>query len=104
MVHANTCGDGYWTDITRTYTAGEPTARQNDIRAAISEAREAGLGAIRPGVMGRDVDHATRLVMKAHGLGKPSGTRPVTGSASRLRIRMAVRVFILSLRMCSKRE
>ena len=70
MIHANTCGDGYWTDITRTYTAGEPTARQNDIRAAISEAREAGLGAIRPGVMGRDVDHATRLVMKAHGLGE----------------------------------
>ena len=26
MIHANTCADGYWTDITRTYTAGEPLA------------------------------------------------------------------------------
>jgi hypothetical protein len=22
MIHANTCADGYWTDLTRTYTAG----------------------------------------------------------------------------------
>ena len=70
MIHANTCGDGYWTDITRTYTAGAPSTRQSDIRAAISEAREAGLRAIRPGVMGSDVDQATRSVMKAHGLGQ----------------------------------
>ena len=70
MIHANTCGDGYWTDITRTYTAGTPSTRQSDIRAAISEAREAGLRAIRPGVMGSDVDQATRSVMKAHGLGQ----------------------------------
>jgi Xaa-Pro aminopeptidase len=27
MIHANTCGDGYWTDITRTWTAGKPTEK-----------------------------------------------------------------------------
>ena len=70
MIHANTCADGYWTDITRTFTAGEPSARQQDIRSAINEARQAGLEAIQPGVTGAQVDHAVRTVMEAHGLGK----------------------------------
>lgn len=70
MIHANTCGDGYWTDITRTYTIGKSSTRQSDIRTAIGEAREAGLRAIRPGVAGSDVDQATRSVMKAHGFGE----------------------------------
>jgi Xaa-Pro aminopeptidase len=70
MIHANSCADGYWTDITRTYTAGEPSARQHDIRCALDEARTAGLRAIRPGITGAEVDHAVRTVMDAHGLGK----------------------------------
>jgi Xaa-Pro aminopeptidase len=69
MIHANTCADGYWTDITRTYIAGRPTERQTSMRAAIMEAREAALGAIRPGVAACDIDHAARSVMQAHGLG-----------------------------------
>ena len=69
MIHANTCADGYWTDITRTYTAGEPTERQNTIRTAISEARSEALNAIRPGVAASDVDHAARGVMTKHGFG-----------------------------------
>lgn len=69
MIHANTCADGYWTDITRTYTVGEPTARQQEIQKAIDEARRAGLRAIRPGAAAKDVDHAVREVMAAHGLG-----------------------------------
>jgi Xaa-Pro aminopeptidase len=70
MIHANTCADGYWTDLTRTYIAGEPSERQRDMREAICEARAAALRAIRPGVAGREVDHAARSVMEAHGLGK----------------------------------
>jgi Xaa-Pro aminopeptidase len=70
MIHANTCADGYWTDITRTFTAGEVSARQQDMRSAIIEARQAGLKAIRPGVTGAEVDSATRVVMEAHGYGK----------------------------------
>ena len=69
MIHANTCADGYWTDLTRTYTVGEPSARHQEIRAAICQARAAGLGSIRPGVSGQQVDHAVRSVMEAHGLG-----------------------------------
>ena len=70
MIHANTCADGYWTDITRTFTAGEVSARQQDMRAAIDEARQAGLNAIRPGATGAEVDHAARSVMESHGFGK----------------------------------
>ncbi len=67
MIHANTCADGYWTDITRTYTVGTPTARQDAMRSAIAEARKAALAAVGPGVAARDVDGAARNVMSAHG-------------------------------------
>jgi len=70
MIHANTCADGYWTDITRTYTAGAaPSDRQAAMRFAIFEARKAALGAIRPGIPACDVDRAARDVMRAHGFG-----------------------------------
>jgi Xaa-Pro aminopeptidase len=69
MIHANTCADGYWTDLTRTYVAGEPGDRQGDIRAAIDEARTTGLRAIRPGATGQQVDHAVRATMELHGFG-----------------------------------
>jgi Xaa-Pro aminopeptidase len=70
MIHANTCADGYWTDLTRTYTAGEPSARHHEMRCAIDEARAAGLRSIRPGVTGSEVDKAARSVMQSHGFGK----------------------------------
>ena len=69
MIHANTCGDGYWTDLTRTYTAGRPSARHEEMRLAIDEARAAGLRAIRPGATGQQVDQATRSVMESRGFG-----------------------------------
>lgn len=67
MIHANTCADGYWTDITRTYTAGASTERQNAMQSAIREARSAALQVTRPGVLARDVDAAARRVMTANG-------------------------------------
>jgi Xaa-Pro dipeptidase len=70
MIHANTCADGYWTDLARTYVAGKPSDRQSTIRTAIQETRTAGLQAIRPGALARQVDHAVRSVMERHGYGK----------------------------------
>ena len=68
MIHANTCADGFWTDITRTYTAGgERIERHKTMREAILAARAAALAAIRPGVPAREVDRATRSVMRARG-------------------------------------
>ena len=70
MIHANTCADGLWTDITRTFTAGAPTKRHIEVRAAIDEARHAAFMAIDPGATGSEVDKAARAVMESHGLVK----------------------------------
>lgn len=70
MIHANTCGDGFWTDITRTYTVGAPLPRHDEIRSAIAAARAAALAAVRPGVHAREVDAAARQVMTARGFGE----------------------------------
>ncbi len=75
MIHANTAGNGYWTDITRTFTAratpsAPPPARHRQMRQAISEATAAALAAIRPGARSVDVDLAARKVMQGHGFGE----------------------------------
>ncbi len=70
LLHANTCADGYWTDITRTFVVGESNEKQRAMRAAIDDARMAALRAVRPGAKAADVDAAARLVMEQHGMGK----------------------------------
>ncbi len=70
MIHANTAGDGLWTDITRTYVLGEPSERQRRMQAAIAEARSAALHTIAPGARAADVDAAARDVLTRHGFGK----------------------------------
>jgi Xaa-Pro aminopeptidase len=69
MIHANTVGDGYWTDITRTFIAGNPSGEQQKMREAIEEARTAALAAIAPGVAAKLVDKAARDVLNKHGFG-----------------------------------
>ena len=70
LVHCNSYLNGYWTDITRTYTLGQPQLRARRIYEAIFEARQAALEAIQPGVEARTVDEAARSVLAAHGFGK----------------------------------
>ena len=67
LLHCNSYADGYWTDITRTWCAGEPDARAKDVFAAVFAAREAALAAIRPNVSGASVDRAARQKMQEHG-------------------------------------
>jgi Xaa-Pro aminopeptidase len=69
MIHANTVGDGYWTDITRTFVAGNPSGQQQRMRQAIEEARTAALAAITAGIPAKLVDKAARDVLKEHGFG-----------------------------------
>lgn len=68
LVHCNSHGDGYWTDITRTFSIGEPGPRR-PLYDAIFEAREAALASIRPGTRAADVDRAARDVLVARGFG-----------------------------------
>jgi len=69
MIHANTTGDGIWTDITRTYVVGSPTSKQMQMREAVAEARATALASIKPGSAASEVDKAARDVLKRHGFG-----------------------------------
>src|SRR5205823_794078 len=70
LVHCNSYIDGFWTDVTRTYTIAELSKRQRKIYQAIFAAREAALAAIRPGVSAADVDRAAREILRKHGFNK----------------------------------
>jgi len=69
MVHANTVGDGFWSDITRTFVVGQPSDEQRRMVDAIAEARAAALDAIAPGALASEVDRAARNVLARHGFG-----------------------------------
>ena len=69
MVHCNSYADGYWTDITRTYSVGKLDERSAKMYDAVFAAREAALGAIRPGAKAADVDTAARDTLKKQGFG-----------------------------------
>ncbi len=69
LVHCNSCADGYWTDITRTYCIAPASRRQKEMYEAVFEARQAALDAIRPGAAAAAVDAAARGVMRRRGFG-----------------------------------
>jgi Xaa-Pro aminopeptidase len=66
--------DGYCSDITRTYAAGEPGDELRHLYDIVLEAQLAGLAAVRAGAHGRDdVDAASRAVIGAAGYGERFG-------------------------------
>jgi Xaa-Pro aminopeptidase len=73
--------DGYCSDCTRTFATGELSEQEQIAYDVVREAQLAGLGAIAPGVSGRDADTAARTVIDAaghaehfgHGLGHGVG-------------------------------
>ncbi len=69
LVHCNSYADGYWTDITRTYSLDKLDECRERMYDAVFAAREAALAAIRPGTKAADVDKAARDVLKTRGFG-----------------------------------
>ncbi|HLJ15566.1 MAG TPA: Xaa-Pro peptidase family protein [Bryobacteraceae bacterium] len=69
LVHCNSYVDGYWTDITRTYSVGEPEERRKQMYDAVFAAREAALASLRPGAKAAEADQAARSVLQARGFG-----------------------------------
>lgn len=61
--------DGYHSDMTRTFVAGEPTASQFEMYQLVLSAQMAGLRAVRAGVSAREVDAACRGVISDAGYG-----------------------------------
>jgi Xaa-Pro aminopeptidase len=73
VVDAGCVLDGYCSDCTRTFAVGELSERRQELYALCLEAQLAGLGAIAPGVHGRDADAASRSLIEAAGLGHAYG-------------------------------
>ncbi|MCA9878031.1 MAG: aminopeptidase P family protein [Thermomicrobiales bacterium] len=61
--------DGYCADLTRTVVLGDPTPLFRERYNLVLAAQLAALGAVRPGVSGRDADAAARDVIAAAGHG-----------------------------------
>jgi Xaa-Pro aminopeptidase len=67
LVHCNSFADGFWTDITRTFSLGEPEAQTRLMYDCILEAAAAALAAIRPGQQAAEVDRTTRELIGKRG-------------------------------------
>jgi len=63
------CIDGYYCQICRTLTVGEPNAAQLSAHALYREAMEAGLAVARDGVTAADIARAENDVFRREGLG-----------------------------------
>jgi len=65
--------DGYCVDLTRTVQLGPVSAAIQRLYAAVAEAQDAAIRAVRPGEMASVVDRAARSVLERHGLGEAFG-------------------------------
>jgi Xaa-Pro aminopeptidase len=65
--------DGYCSDCTRTFAAGEVPGWLERVHAVCLEAQLAGLVAVSPGATGFEVDGAARAVIEAAGQGEAFG-------------------------------
>jgi Xaa-Pro aminopeptidase len=60
----------YCSDMTRTFAAGKPSARQNKLYEIVKAAHKKALEAIRPGARAKDVDNAARKAIEDAGYGE----------------------------------
>ncbi len=65
--------DGYCVDLTRTVQVGAVSTTIQRLYAAVAEAQEAAIRAVRPGQTASAVDAAARSVLERHGLGEAFG-------------------------------
>jgi len=69
LLHCNPYIDGYFGDVTRTYSLGEPTSRVREMFEAILLSRDSALSSLGPGIRAADVDRAARKVLEQRGFG-----------------------------------
>ena len=65
--------EGYCSDGTRTFAAGEPNDEAREVYELVRQAQQAGLDAIRAGAVGKDVDAVARDLIAAAGHGDDFG-------------------------------
>ncbi|MCD4685705.1 MAG: Xaa-Pro peptidase family protein [Anaerolineae bacterium] len=69
LIDFGTTVRGYASDITRTFSIGEPSRRLKEVYAVVQAANAAGRAAARPGVTAEEVDRITRQVIEDAGFG-----------------------------------
>lgn len=65
---------GYWGNVERAVSVGEPTKRQRELLEIMVELNEAAIAAIRPGITFGDVDRASKRILQKHDMVTPTGT------------------------------
>jgi Xaa-Pro aminopeptidase len=70
IVDIGSIHEGYCTDITRTYVAGKPSARQRRMYDAVLRAHDSALECIQEGAMTNEVDHRARQILSKRGYGE----------------------------------
>jgi Xaa-Pro aminopeptidase len=65
--------DSYCVDLTRTVSIGQPSPRAREVYAAVLEAHDRAIEAVKPGRSRFDIDAAARNVLEARGLGEAFG-------------------------------
>ena len=65
--------DGYCVDLTRTVQLGAATGALRQLYAAVAEAQNAAIAAVRPGVTSSTIDAAARTVLERYGLSEAFG-------------------------------
>lgn len=69
LIHCNSYVNGFWTDITRTYSVGTITDQKRILYDVVLRARDRALECIRPGVASARVDNAVRACIAESGYG-----------------------------------
>ncbi len=62
--------DGYHSDMTRTFTIGDPTAQQQEVYEVVLAAQRAGVAAVAPGARGQALDAVCRDHIASAGWGE----------------------------------
>ncbi|HUJ95728.1 MAG TPA: Xaa-Pro peptidase family protein [Terriglobales bacterium] len=81
LLELATCVNGYWSDLTRTAPLGELKPQLTELFSIVSEAQQAALAKVRPGVAAGEVDAAARDIIAGlsqyftHGTGHHVGFR-----------------------------
>jgi Xaa-Pro aminopeptidase len=73
IVDAGAVVDGYCSDCTRTFAAGEVSDSLRETYEVVLQGQQAGLDAVRAGVSGRDADTEARAVIADAGYGENFG-------------------------------
>lgn len=70
LLEIATCVNGYWSDLTRTVSVGDPTELLQRAAIAVHDAQKSATNKIRPGVLAEEIDLAARQALDKYGLEK----------------------------------